>query len=77
MGIESSHKTGLSLGLFLSLGAYYGPALGFSFGTLLALCVGGSVIAHLFEPLDKRSFQRIGATIFGITNGTFSPRVFH
>lgn len=71
MGIESSKKVGLGLGLFLSLGTYYGPALGFSFGTLLAVCIGGIIIAHLFEPLDKRCFHRIGATIFGITMGPF------
>lgn len=71
MGIPSSEKVGLALGLFLSLGTYYGPALGFTSESLLALCLACIVAAHLFEPLDRRSFQRIAATIFGITMGPF------
>lgn len=71
MGIHSSEKIGLGLGLFLSLGTYYGPALGFAFGSILALALAGIVVAHLFLPMDKRIFQRISGTFFGLTMGPF------
>jgi phosphatidate cytidylyltransferase len=71
IGLQGSKKLGLGTGLAFSICAYFGPSRGFSIGTLFAMSVAVVVIGHLFQPMPKRVFQRIGATICGLTLGPF------
>ncbi|MFP4281624.1 MAG: phosphatidate cytidylyltransferase [Opitutales bacterium] len=66
IGRRASVRLGLTLGLIISFGAYFGPAYGVDLSMLFSFAVVTTVIAHLFQPLEERVFQRIGATIFGL-----------
>jgi len=65
-GPRASIRLGCSLGLAISIGAYFAAPYHVELAGVFGLSVVIVVIAHLFQPVPKRVFQRIGATVFGL-----------
>lgn len=66
IGRRASVRLGCTLGLGISIGAYFAVPYHVELASVFALAVVIVVVAHLFQPVSERFFQRIGATVFGL-----------
>jgi phosphatidate cytidylyltransferase len=66
IGPRASERLGCFVGLGIPLGAYFAAPYHVDLAAVFGLGVVVVVVAHLFQPVAKRVFQRIGATVFGL-----------
>lgn len=69
IGPRASVRLGCTLGVGVTVSAYFAAPYHVELASVFGLAVVIVVVAHLFQPAATRVFQRIGSTVFGLALG--------